>query len=162
MNNISEHITYREATYSHTAIQNGIDNTPDEVQLEKIKIWAEKVFEPLRAGLGGYPIYIEILFRCAKLNAITPNASSTSDHQAINGAAGDIDNDNYPDVPTNRDIFFYILKHLEFDQLIWEHGSDESPAWVHVGYREGHNRKQVLRAIYSKELKKTIYKPFNL
>ncbi len=49
MDRISTHISYSEATTSQTAIRNGIDNTPNEKQLENMKMWAEKVFEPTRA-----------------------------------------------------------------------------------------------------------------
>ena len=41
----------------------------------------------------------------------------------------------------------FIKDNLEFDQLIWEHGDILNPAWVHVSYFEGKNRKQILKAI---------------
>ena len=43
-------------------------------------------------------------------------------------------------------MFFYIWENLEFDQLIWEFGTDTNPDWVHFSYVNGKNRKQVLRA----------------
>ncbi len=63
----------------------------------------------------------------------------------MEGKAADIDNDNNPQGPTNAEIFNYILEYLEFDQLIWEYGTVENPAWVHVSYNHGKNRRQVLR-----------------
>ena len=53
MRNISEHISYKEATRSTTALRLGIDNTPDEYQLQNMELLAEKVFEPLRKAAGG-------------------------------------------------------------------------------------------------------------
>ena len=138
MKPISEHISYREATFSITAIKNGIENTPNDDQLRNMQILAEAIFEPLRAGLGGKAIRISSFFRSAELNAILKGAKN-SQHLANKGAAMDIDTDN------NREIFDYIRENLEFDQLIWEYGTDEEPDWVHVSYNKGHNRKQIIK-----------------
>ena len=67
----------------------------------------------------------------------------------------DINNDNNPGGPTNLEIFNYIRYNLDFDQLIWEEGDDQSPAWVHVSYSAKQNRNQVLKAV--KENGKTKY-----
>ena len=44
---ISDHITHAEAIHSNTAKRRGIDNTPNQTQVEAMKLLAEKVFEPL-------------------------------------------------------------------------------------------------------------------
>ena len=49
---ISEHISYKEGTNSVTAIRRGIDNTPNDKQLDNMVLLAEKVFEPLRVWVG--------------------------------------------------------------------------------------------------------------
>lgn len=139
---ISKYVTYKEVTYSPTAIKNGIDNTPTEKQLENIKIAAEKIFDPLRDWVSG-PVYISSCFRSQKLNKKIGGANS-SQHLANSGAAFDID-DNYKH-KTNKEMFFYIWENLEFDQLIYEFGNDTNPDWVHFSYNEGKNRKEVLRA----------------
>lgn len=146
---ITEHLSYREATHSGMAMRHGIDNIPGEIQLKNIELWAINIFEPVRKLLGGHPIYADV-FRCEKLNSILPGASKTSQHMALRGAAGDLDNDNSFDGPGNRDIFFAIYNNLEFDQLIWEYGDDNSPSWVHVSYNKGHNRNEVRRKYYRK------------
>ena len=140
MEKISEHISYREATFSNTAIKKGIQNIPSDDQLRNMQILAEAIFEPLRAALGGRMIRISSFFRCDTLNK-TVGGSDTSQHLANNGAAIDLDNDN------NREIFDYIKNNLIFDQLIWEYGTDDEPDWVHVSYHSGHNRNEILRAI---------------
>ncbi len=33
---------------------------------------------------------------------------------------------------------------IQFDQLIWEKGSAVGPDWIHVSYRQGRNRNQIL------------------
>ena len=49
------------------------------------------------------------------------------------------------------DSYMIFYESLEFDQLIWEFGTSDNPAWVHVSLRsDGKNRKQVLRA-YKKD-----------
>jgi hypothetical protein len=111
--------------------------------------------------LGGRPVRATI-FRSLKLNKIIPGASPTSDHTAIKGAAGDLDNDNNPIGPTNREIFYYIYDNLEFDQLIWEYGTDENPDWVHVGWRGKKNRNQVLRKYSNQKRYKLFYPPKNI
>jgi zinc D-Ala-D-Ala carboxypeptidase len=147
---ISAHISYQEATKSRTAIKNGIDNTPDENVLEKMKLVAEKVFEPLREEMC-VPIGISSFFRSKALNKKI-GGSSTSSH--VKGEAIDIDADMFGLI-TNKNIFDYIKDNLEFDQLIWEYGTDKEPNWVHVSYREGNNRNQILVAYKEKDWKGT-------
>lgn len=154
MKNISKHITYVEATNSITAKKEGINNEPNESQLRNMVLLAEEVFEPLRKGLGNKPINIAIFYRSPLLNEKVGGAVN-SQHMANNGAAIDLDNDGYINRPTNRQIFDYIKDNLIFDQLIWEHGDDENPGWVHVSYNIGNNRNQVL--IARKVGYKTIY-----
>ena len=64
---ISEHISYKEGVYSNTAIRRGIDNTPNDEQLNNMELIAENVFEPLREYVSG-PIKINSFFRCPELN----------------------------------------------------------------------------------------------
>jgi len=145
MKKISKNITFYEATKSDTAIKLGIDNTPDAEQLANMKNIAEKMFEPLRKGLGNKSIGLSNFFRSKELNKKIPGSSTTSQH--CKGEAIDIDADIYPKSKiTNAQIFHYIKNNLEFDQLIWEYGDDIEPAWVHASLkRNGKNRKMILR-----------------
>ena len=138
---ISKHISDKEGTYSITAIRRGIDNTPDEKQLQNMQLLADRVFEPLRVWVGK-PIKVNSFFRSTKLNKAI-GGSSKSQH--CHGQAIDID-DSYGHV-TNAEMFEYIKEHLDFDQLIWEFGNDDNPNWVHVSYvSESENRNRCLRA----------------
>ena len=61
----------------------------------------------------------------------------------MKGQALDLDADVYGRV-TNAEIFKFIRDNLDFDQLIWEYGTDDNPSWVHVSFVEGKNRGRVL------------------
>ena len=138
---ISEHITYAEAIHSNTAKRKSIDNTPNPTQVDTMKMTAEMVFEPLRTWVGG-PIKVNSFFRSAELNEAIRGAASS---QHCNGQAIDID-DVYGH-KTNADMFMYIRENLDFDQLIWEFGTDMNPNWIHVSYvSKEENRNRCLKA----------------
>jgi zinc D-Ala-D-Ala carboxypeptidase len=145
MNNISKHITYLEATKSSTAIRHGLENKPNETEIKRMQLVAQKVFEPMRKGLGGHPIFIGSFFRAELVNK-KAGGSKTSGHRLGDAIDADADVYNIPGL-TNRDVFEFIRDNLEFDQLIWEYDNpDGTPAWVHMSFREGNNRNQVLKA----------------
>ena len=154
MDNISEHVSYKEATRSNTALRRGIENIPDIDQLENMKVLAEKVFEPLRKWVGG-PIKINSFYRSPELN-VAIGGSKKSQH--CHGFAIDID-DTYGGkfANLNAEMFKYIRYHLDYDQIIWEFGGEHNPAWVHISYvNEDENRHRCLEAY--KENGKTKYK----
>jgi hypothetical protein len=148
---ISDHITYAEAIHSNTAKRKGIDNTPSEAQVTAMKLLAEKIFEPLREWVGG-PIKVNSFFRSEALNESIGGASSS---QHCKGQAIDID-DVYGK-KTNADMYHWIQTNLDYDQMIWEFGTDMQPNWIHVSYvSEEKNRNKCLKAY--KEHGRTKYK----
>ena len=153
---LSEHLSLNEVTKSNTAKRLGIDNTPTSEHLTNLKLVAEKVFEPIRKHFGK-PINVSSGYRSKALNEATPGSSLTSQH--CSGEALDLDQDEMNTGVTNKMVFEYIKNNLEFDQLIWEFGTDVNPDWVHVSYEStGKQRKQILRA--TRVNGKTAYKPF--
>ena len=147
---ISKHISYKEGVYSITATRRGIDNTPNDEQLNNMELIADNVFEPLRQWVGG-PIKINSFFRCPELNTAI-GGSSKSQH--CNGQAIDID-DAFGRA-TNAEMYHFIKEHLEFDQIIWEFGDENNPDWVHISYVSPEdNRNRCLKAY--KENSKTKY-----
>jgi hypothetical protein len=150
---ISAHLSLSEVTRSDSAKRHGIDNTPTAEHLENFKLLAEKVFEPIRAHFG-VPIHISSGYRSKDLNQFVKGSLSS---QHCKGEAIDIDMDGSSNGVTNKMIFDFIKEKLEFDQLIWEFGSDSNPDWVHVSYTKGKNRKQKLKAVRSGG--KTTYLP---
>jgi hypothetical protein len=151
---VSKNISYKEATHSTTAKRLGIDNTPDAEQFSNMIYVAENVFQPVREHFG-VPIYVSSFFRSEALNSAI-RGSSSSTH--MKGEAIDLDADVFGKV-TNAQIFHYIKDNLEFDQLIWEFGTEDEPAWVHVSLSKGNNRNQILVA--KKVEGKTVYEFYN-
>jgi len=155
MEKISKHISYKEATFSQTATRKDIDNTPSEEVLQRMKTVAENIFEPLRAYVGG-PIKINSFYRSIMLNTAIGGSKSS---QHTRGEAIDID--DTLGCMSNKDMFTFIKDELDFDQLIWEFGDDENPAWVHVSYvSPENNRRRILKA--SKVNGKTMYNIMNV
>ena len=118
---------------SNTATAKGIDNTPDQTITDNLTKLIEAVLDPLREWYGK-PITVNSGYRCEALNKAIGGAKSS---QHMLGEAADI---TVGSKEENEKLFNYIKDNLEFDQLINE--SDFS--WVHVSYREGRLRKQVL------------------
>jgi hypothetical protein len=141
---LSKNLALAEVTRSETAKRKGISNMPTEAHIANFKLLAEKVFQPIREHFG-VPIHISSGYRSAALNKAIGGAASS---QHCSGEAIDIDMDGT--TITNAQIFNYIKENLEFDQLIWEFGTDTNPDWVHVSYEStGKQRKQMLKAVKS-------------
>ena len=148
---ISKHISYKEAVYSRTAQRRDIYNHPENDQADNMRLIAEEVFEPLRAWVGG-PIKINSFFRSPDLNKAIGGSGKS---QLCQGQAIDLD-DTFGRA-TNAEMFEFIKENLDFDQMIWEFGSEDNPDWVHVSYvSPEENRKRCLKAY--KQNNKTKYK----
>lgn len=145
MEKLSNNLYLKEVIKSNTATRRGIDNSPTAEHLANLKVVALRVFQPVRDHFET-PVGISSGYRSEDLNKAI-GGSKTSQHSK--GQALDLDADIFGGL-TNFDIFFFIKNNLDFDQLIWEFGTDEEPNWVHVSFRpDGKNRKSVLKAIKS-------------
>ena len=148
--NISTYLTFEEAIKSPTAKRLGIENKPNEEQLENMKLVAREIFDPVREFVGG-PLHASSFYRSKELNEAVPGSSQTSQHMA--GEAIDIDADAFG-FGTNKGIFFFILDNLEVDQLILEYPDKfGNPSWVHVSKKKDKNRGEVLVKLKSKYIK---------
>ena len=151
MDRISKHITYAEGIHSNTAKRKGIDNTPNQTQVEAMKLLASEIFEPLREWVGG-PIKVNSFFRSVALNEAIGGVASS---QHCKGQAIDID-DVYGR-KSNAEMYNWIKENLSYDQIIWEFGTAMQPNWIHISYvSEEENRNKCLKAY--KEHGKTKYK----
>ena len=128
MKNISKHVSWHEGTYSRTGERRDLDNTPNEDQLKCMKEVAENLFEPLREWVGG-GIKINSFFRGEPVNTAI-GGSTRSQH--MKGQAIDID-DTFGH-KTNAEMYHYIKDNLDFDQMIWEFGTDKNPNWLHISW----------------------------
>jgi len=141
MEKISDHVSYREGVRSNTATRLDIDNTPSSYQLGNMTAVSHNLFEPLRKWVGG-PIKINSFFRSEKLNSAIGGSRSS---QHCQGRAMDID-DTFG-YKTNAEMFNYIKQNLNFDQIIWEFGTDKNPDWIHVSFVSAdENRGKSLKA----------------
>lgn len=135
-----KYFTINELTHTSHGL-----NVPNAEQLANLTLLIERVLDPARIELNA-PIKVTSGFRSLEVNKAV-NGAPNSQH--CKGQAADI-------VCFDNKKLFLILQDMEFDQLIYEFGSDEQPGWIHVSFSKSINRNQVLRAIKSKG--KTIYK----
>lgn len=132
-----KYFSIEELTASTEARKMGIDNTPTSEAVSNLTELVEHVLDPLRDKYG-HPIMVSSGYRCPRLNKAVGGAVS-SQHTA--GEAADI----YVGRPKElAELFSLIYYTLPYDQLIWESGNDEAPAWIHVSYRR-EPRYQCLR-----------------
>ncbi len=116
---ISAHLSLAEMCASATGTRLKISNEPDEKVISNMKIWAEHIFEPIRNHFN-VPIAVISGFRCPKLNTAV-GGSKTSEH--VTGSAGDLDQDGMNKGVSNKDVFEFAKKNLNFNQMIWEFGT---------------------------------------
>lgn len=135
---LTDHFTWYEATYSPTAMAQGIDNTvPDNLRNNIIR--TAGYMEDVRTLLGNRPIRVTSWYRCKALNTAI-GGSKTSAH--MRGLAVDFK-------PTHLTLYhaFEMIagSDIPFDQLIEERTRSGS-RWIHIGFSEGPPRRDVLRA----------------
>lgn len=169
---LSPHLDLAEIERSDLATYFGWDNRLPEQMIPTWKRMANEIFEPVREALG-QPIFVTSGYRCPDLQRwlwINRGASTNSQHQGIwlKGVR------DY--LCAALDLWVVEEKRFElwqwctgklsgyeellpFDQAIYEFGTDEVPAWVHVSYVEGiEPRREILRS-YHNERGKVEYKP---
>lgn len=134
---LSMNFSLAEFTKSQTAERKGIENTPGDVEIERMELLCHEVLEPIRHHFKK-PIMINSGYRSVALcEAIGSNANS----QHVKGEAADIE---IPGVD-NLELAKHIQDNLDFDQLILEcYNGEPSSGWVHVSFKEIENRKDVL------------------
>lgn len=130
-----------------TATKTGLPNALPKHLEGNLRSLAENVLQPARDALG--PLKVTSAYRSPAVNAKVGGAK-TSQH--TQGQAADLKFDG-----GNEVLFNWIRENVEFDQLIWEFGTDNAPSWVHVSYVSSKNRKQILKAV--KHNGKTKYLP---
>lgn len=154
MDNISQHVSYAEATVSATGSRLGIKNVPPPDIIDIMKITAAKLLEPIRTHFG-VPVRVISFYRSPALNKAVGGAAKS---QHMTGEAMDLQMTQ--GVP-NAQLFQWLKDSgIECCQVIWEFGTDKEPDWVHVSYSTvtRKNNREFLRA---KRVKgKTVYTPF--
>jgi hypothetical protein len=145
MNQLTPHFSLKELTRSDTAVRLGIDNIPTTEYVNNLIVVCEKVLEPVRAHFG--PVRVNSGYRSLALNMAINPMTSTIDKLSkhCTGHAADFEVMG----TSNVVVAEWCRDNLpEWDQIILEFYTpgDPNSGWVHVGYVEGHNRKQLLTA----------------
>lgn len=131
---LSEHFSLDEATYSETAVRLGINNQPNEQQLENMKKAAAGL-EQLRAVSG--PLRINSWLRLPDVN-VAVGGSKVSSH--MDGWAIDVSSTKMTPIELCHKVEELGIK---FDQMIHEFGR-----WMHISF-----------APEMRQQKLTIFKP---
>lgn len=128
-----KYFTIKELCKSQTALQKGINNTPNSTIINNLKQLVYYILDPLREKYGK-PITVSSGYRCRALNNAV-NGSKTSSH--MEGLAADI---TVGSPKKNKILFELIIQmDLPFDQLI----DEKNFKWIHVSFSKN-PRKQIL------------------
>lgn len=129
-----KYFTFKELFRSSTADKKGIKNLPTDAEhIDNLYKLVEKVLDPIRE-LYGEPITVTSGYRCPALNKAV-GGTITSQHAL--GQAADI---TVGSKEANKELFEIMKSNCPFDQLI----DEKDYSWIHVSYREGNNRRQIL------------------
>ena len=129
--NLSKNFTLAELTKTSTGLPNALPNDLEA----NIQSLVDNLLQPARDALG--VIQVTSCYRSIEVNKAI-GGSSTSQHCL--GQAADLKFKGGNDV-----LFNWLKDNTDFDQLIWEFGTDDEPSWVHISYSPRH-RKQILKA----------------
>ena len=125
---LSKHFSLSELTKSDTAIRKGIDNTPNDQEVENLILLCNEILEPVREHYG-IPFAPNSGFRCLDLNRAI-GSSDKSKH--VSGNAVDFE------IPglDNKEVALWVMANCDFDQLILEFYKEGEPSsgWVHCSY----------------------------
>lgn len=137
MGDISKNFSMYEFIQSDTANAKKIDNTPTKVNEMKIIDLVMNICQPVRDYMN-ISCTVNSGYRCPALNKAVGGATNSAHMQ---GGAADI---TFGSKTLNKKAFDWIKKNCKYRQLIWEKGDSSGPQWIHVEYRDGDNKMQVL------------------
>lgn len=134
MTQLSKHFTLSEAIKSQTAERMGIDNMPTHEVLDRMKLTASAILEPVCEHFG-LPVTINSWYRSPALNKAIGGVDKPGKvSQHVTGHAVDFE---VPGVP-NATVAAWVRDNLTYDQCILEFYKPGVPdsGWVHVSYRD--------------------------
>lgn len=140
---LSKNFTLSEFVKSETAKRFGIDNTPDAIHIERLKVLCEKVLQPARDYFeANYPeVFIKVTSGYRNKQLSKKVGSSTRSFHFF-GYAADVElyiKINGVFEECNKLLFDYIKENLPFTELVNEYNY----SWVHVAYNPNDSRKMV-------------------
>lgn len=130
---LSKHFSLEVFIRSETALRHGIDNTPNDEQIEKLR-WLAQQFEDVRALVG--PLHCNSVFRCLEVNRKL-GSKDTSQH--VKCEAGDLI--SLAGLTPYQLCKTIVDSSIAFDQVIYEFSS-----WMHISFVQSPKipRRQVL------------------
>jgi len=136
----TKNFSFKEITFSDTAIRKNIDNDPSEEQIINLANLCNHILQPIREHFGK-SVKINSGYRSIKLcEAIGSSRKS----QHARGQAADFEINSI----SNAEVATWIYKNLDFDQIILEYydpKGDPNSGWIHCSYKnDGTNRKTAL------------------
>ena len=137
---LSENFSLLELTKSQTAERKGIDNTPSTEHRDNLKSLSTRILQPVRDHFGRV-VSVSSGYRSEAL-CIAIGSKISSQH--AKGQAADFEIYGL----SNGELATWIKENLDYDQLILEYWTPESPnnGWIHCSYNSEGNRKEYLRA----------------
>ena len=137
---LTENFSLLELTKSQTAERKGIDNTPSPTHRDNLKSLCTRILQPVRDHFGRV-VSVSSGYRSEAL-CIAIGSKISSQH--AKGQAADFEIYGL----SNQELANYIKDKLDYDQLILEFWTPESPnnGWIHCSYNEEDNRREYLRA----------------
>ena len=137
---LSKNFNLLELTQSQTAARKGIDNTPSPEHQRNLKSLCARILQPIRDHFGKV-VSVSSGYRSEAL-CIAIGSKITSQH--AKGQAADFEIYGL----SNQELANWIRENLDYDQLILEYWTPESPnnGWIHCSYSLERNRKEYLRA----------------
>jgi len=150
---LSSNFSLKELTASQTAERKGINNNPNEDQIDKLKMLCENVLQKVRDHYSKV-VTVSSGYRSPEL-CLAIGSSEKSQH--AKGEAADFEIFGL----SNTELCKWIADNLEFDQMILEYHKLDEPnsGWIHCSYKSEDNRKQILRA-YRSGTGKTCYEEY--
>jgi hypothetical protein len=137
---LSKNFVLSEFEKSQTATRKGIINKAGSGEIKNLTDLCYEILEPTRAKFGK-PITITSGYRS---EALCEAIGSKKTSQHTKGEACDFEIAGV----SNLQVALWIENNCTFDQLILEYWKDDvkdpNQGWIHVSYKEGSNRKQVL------------------
>lgn len=144
---LSKNFTLEELIFSTSAINHGINNTPNAEAKACLQRLAVEILQPIRDAWGA-PIKVTSGYRCPWLNKVVGGVNGS---QHVYGQAADIQALN----PLDNGKLFACIKELvasgkiKVGQLIWEYGTKSCPKWVHVSLPRAGKKNNQLVYYYS-------------
>ena len=117
---LSENFTYEELNRSDTAVRLGVENIPNDAEIENLKRLAA-LLQEVKKAVGGKPVMINSAFRSKPVNDAV-GSKDTSQHRL--GCAADL---RVAGMKPREVVEACIAANVPFDQIILEFDS-----WTHI------------------------------